>query len=477
MSHPFCPELSLNRVSQESSFGHWGKALGHDCFFYTVDHRSHPAAEWDPIFAAPTRRHEVGVGNRRIQMFCDNSGGVALWDEAECQRWVTAPAPTGAGKTVIDFEGATFGTLEPDWPKDVVPERIFGPTFFIVRFSYNSLSIDRTVLAPEGEAPWVLIRVTVKNDGKTTRQITLSEVWKVSPQLTPIMTPKAVAESCAQALIRLDTEVFADSIRAIQDLPSDEEIADFVDDIAARANDLGGEGMTSEMMHSHTSENSPFYGPKMTVLFENLSEAEFSLFTDGAQHPELTAEIEIELAAEATRTFWFRFGLDEGKRPQDPATLFSESLSALNRRLPEITLPVGNHLSRELRWHTALLTGQACVAKAGGLNGHFLSQGSLYRFFLGANCAINDTAQYLLPLIYLEPDLARSILINLVGWCDTKGKPAYGIGADGSLWGGPAEFMHTDEVELSDPILWVLWSAAEYAMATEDWAVFDTPVA
>ncbi len=472
--HDLTKRLPLNTAEPATPFGHWDEEEGLDCFVYTADHRTLDAALWDPVNLPKTRRHEVGIGNERLQMFCDNTGGVALWDEGEVHRWLTAPAPHGTGGTVVTHNDTPMGTLEADWPEGVVPERIFGPNTFRVRFSKNGVSIERAVMVPHGDTPWVLVRVTVRNDGAAPAEMTLRESWRVSPRLTPALTPHDLTVAAAQSLLRFSVEETSRSLRATQDLPSQEEIEAFVREIAETAREIDMESVTPESLRAHMTEHPPLYGDRMVLTLEPLSEG-YILSSDGAAHPTLSAEGELTLAPGEERTVWFRFGVPDGETPTDPGRLWRESIEALQARLPRVTLPGGEVLSRELRWHAALLTGQASVARAGGMPGHFLSQGSLYRAFGGVN-AMNDTTQFGLPLIYTQPTLARSILLNTLAWADPSGRIWYGISADGALWDGPTEFMHAEEIVLTDTALWLFWYVSEYAIATGDWAVFEEVV-
>ena len=50
------------------------------------------------------------------------------------------------------------------------PLRTFGPTWFTVETAREGVSLKRTVLCPEGEGPWVLVRVEDRRAGGASRQ-------------------------------------------------------------------------------------------------------------------------------------------------------------------------------------------------------------------------------------------------------------------------------------------------------------------
>jgi len=116
--------------------------------------------------------------------------------------------------------------------------------------------------------------------------------------------------------------------------------------------------------------------------------------------------------------------------------------------------------------HVALLTGGACVD--GVLGGHTLDQGSAYSFRHGFNGAARDPLQHALPLVYLEPDLALSVLRNTCAWGSPDGDLPYALDGRKQPW--------TQVFRPSDQNLWALWLAAEYAAATGDLAAFAEPV-
>ncbi|GGM75421.1 hypothetical protein GCM10011609_09180 [Lentzea pudingi] len=141
-----------------SAFGEWTTAEGLPAFEYRAGPRP-----WDPIIDPPSSRHWVHVGNRRITLVADSDGLTGVWDEHLGCRWITE-------RTGI----ARFGAVS----SDAAPVKLFGPNFFRVEVG----GVERTVLCPEGEVPWVLIRVEVSNDGDGVLRGELTEEWGVRPR-------------------------------------------------------------------------------------------------------------------------------------------------------------------------------------------------------------------------------------------------------------------------------------------------------
>ncbi|MBP2320328.1 hypothetical protein JOF56_000713 [Kibdelosporangium banguiense] len=314
---------------------------------------------WDPMLDPPSTTHWVHLGNRRITLVAGTDGLSSIWDEHTACLWLASH--TGISRL-------------NDQPLTGPP--LFGPTYSRV----SGPGVVRTVLCPEGESPWVLIRVDVQ----TAEPVTLSEEWEVSPRLVNLEFPAP-----------WDTE--------------------------------------------------PLETPQ--VMLEHLGGSLVSA-TSGP----LKTEVPLP---PGSHTVWFRFGLDDG--PADPS-IYAASLASLQERLPA--------WPAELQWHVALLTGGACAD--GVLGGHTLNQGSAYSFRHGFNGAARDPLQHALPLVYIEPDLALSVLRNTCAWGSPDGDLPYALDGRKQPW--------TSLFRPSDQNLWALWLAAEYASATNDYESFTVPV-
>ncbi|MEV4312937.1 hypothetical protein [Actinocrispum sp. NPDC049592] len=182
----------------------------------------------------------------------------------------------------------------------------------------------------------------------------------------------------------------------------------------------------------------------------------------GAVSGPLSVSVDVELEVGERRVFWFRFGLELGEI--DPEAVYSQSLAGLRARLPSVSEPPEAVV--EIPWHAAMLTGAACVD--GVLGGHTLDQGSAYSFRHGFNGAARDPLQHALPLVYLEPDLALSVLRNTCAWGSPDGDLPYALDGRKQPW--------TQFFRPSDSNLWALWLAAEYGLVTGDLGAFAQPV-
>ncbi|MDX8141942.1 hypothetical protein SK854_07470 [Lentzea sp. BCCO 10_0061] len=148
-----------------SAFGEWTTVEGLPAFEYRAGPRP-----WDPIIDPPSSTHRVHLGNRRITLVADSDGLFGLWDEHLGCRWIAEH--TGV---------ARFGDLPI-----VSSVKLFGPTFCRMAVVSGDVDIERTVLCPEGEVPWVLIRVDVLNRGDVALRRSWTEEWGVRPRLVDL---------------------------------------------------------------------------------------------------------------------------------------------------------------------------------------------------------------------------------------------------------------------------------------------------
>lgn len=350
-----------------SAFGEWTSAHGLPAFRYTMDQDVDPRAVWDPILDPPTRRHAVHLGNRRITLIADNYGRSGLFDEHEGLCWLTRE--TGVAR-VGDGRDRALSTACDGRPGHV-RERLLGPTFTIVTAADERWELDRRVVCPEGELPWVLIRLTVRNLTAQVAQVTLTEEWAVEPARAELLLGPA----------------------ALADKP---EVADIERGLWA------GE-----------------------VVLEVLDDVPFQRETDGTT---VALGIPLELAPYGEQTVHLRFGQGRPGRVPAPDRLLETSLDELRRRLPRAEADQAPEAAYEVPWHAALLTGGACSDAV--LGGSTLNQGSAYSFRHGFNGAARDALQHALPLIYTEPDLALAVLRNTCAWGSPDGDLPYALGPD-----------------------------------------------
>jgi len=367
---------------------------------------------------------------------------MGLWDERHGGRWLTLGDPSGTGTSTITEENGQRWSTEGDaWPSGTPPLRTFGPTWFEVACERDGLALERLTICPEGESPWVLVRAHLRNASKTTRRFEHLERWSVVPQFVNIGASPARRAEHAHAAIGFRVESRRGGLAAIEE-------------------------RTDEAAELERQRFRQVYGPPVTVILEPLGDTPARPMHSDAPHPMLGLASEVVLAPGETTTLWFRFGAEDGTAVADPAALFEDSLSRLNRRLPRADAALAPEAEREVSWHAAILSGGVCRDEV--LGNHTLNQGSAYAYRMGFNGAARDPLQHALPLVYMEPDLALSVLCNTCSWATPEGDLPYAL--DG------AKNLSTELFQPSDQNLWALWLASEYAAATGDLKAFEAPL-
>jgi hypothetical protein len=445
------------RHEPTSAFGSWIAVDGLPVFEYRADQRSLADAEWDPVVGPPTRRHWVMLGNARIKLWACNDGRLGLFDESEGLRWVSYPDPVPSGVSVITVaDGESWGTTLDAWPGNDAPVRRFGPRWFEISCASGGVRLERVVLCPEGELPWVLVRVRLTETAGRERAVRHREQWAVQPRFVNVGGDSDTRLADAQAHSHFEVMSGARGLRARERRSG-----------GVPARPWRYEKGASLAPTGETDFPQVFGGPLVVVL-EALGETNGApVLEERDPHPTLVVESTLALAARQTVELWFRFGLDEGEPPDDPEALWRRSREQLGARLPKVRIRRHDSVASELTWHAAMLSGGAATDRV--IGGHTLDQGSVYSYSFGFNGAARDPLQHALPLVYFDPQLALSVLRNTCAWATPGGDLAYALDGAKRPW---RTFLQP-----SDQCLWALWLASEYTVVTGDAAAFAEPLA
>jgi hypothetical protein len=444
-----------------SRYGEWRLVEGLPVFDYTADHSVMPEAEWDPQIGSPTRQHWSVVGNTAISLWHANDGTVAVWDESDSLRWITAPDPEGTGISRITVDGQPgWGTAFEERPGGSVPVRTFGPTWFTVVATGSGVQVVRTVLCPEGDVPWVLVKVVLRAADGVSHQVRHDDVWRVRPRSALPGTDAAGRRAIAEGVVSYDTTTGPGAVRAMELRSVD--VPDVIDReaLALTADAFGGGAWGMQ----RPKEALELMGVPRRLVLESLGPVQGTAGCDDAPHPTLSIRTTMTVSPDRDVVLWARFGRDEVPPAVPPEEVLAESLAALAARLPSASAPVPE--AREIPWHAALLTGAAAKDEVYG--GHSLDQGSAYSFVIGVDAATRDALQHALPLVYSEPDLALSVLRHCVARATPAGDLPYGLDAGKRPW--------TELFQPSDQNVFALWLAAEHLAATGNVEAYQAKV-
>lgn len=182
----------------------------------------------------------------------------------------------------------------------------------------------------------------------------------------------------------------------------------------------------------------------------------------------LSLETPVSVVANASASFVSRFGWDAGT----PATGFPTLEDVMDAQ-PEIpfTLDVPSMpwVARETAWHSHRL--QSLAFKNRRFNTTFVDQGSAYLFMQGLSGAVRDWVINALALIPINPELARSTLVQCLKFTDPDGYIHYAMAGASTV---TEAAIHDDSTDLD---LWLLWGVMSYVEATRDFGFLGQQVA
>lgn len=430
-----------------SAFGEWNGDETLPSFSFTADPRN-------PLANDVQGRHWILVGNRRIQLCAVSDGGVGLYDEGFGNRWLTDAHPRGTGFSFIEEENReTWGTELSRWPSGIAPRRVFGANRFLIAAHNDGLELERLIVCPMGEYPWILVRVRITANHRP-RNFEHVEEWTVRPRRIRPDDSEVGLEGFKERTFDFDVVNSRSAVRVHATRMT----------VAALDVKQNVERQSPNLLSSDSFETPD---SRISLLLEQLDDNASFTQAHGREEPRLEIRTRLILETDETCELWFRFGLDDGGRIEDPRALFEDSMVDIKSRLPLAHIEGSPFVKREIAWHAALLTGGACRDLV--IGGHTLNQGSWYSFGLGANAAARDPIQHALPLVYSEPDLALSVLRNTCAWANPDGDLPFCLDRD--------KRTRFDFRQPSDQNLYAFWLASEYAAATGDLEAFGQELA
>jgi Glycosyl hydrolase 36 superfamily, catalytic domain/Glycosyltransferase family 36 len=453
------PDLSSRYGS--GAFGRWGiDRFGLPAYAYTIDPATAPQAHQSELDGSTDAWHQLG--NDYLVADAHNSGYVQLWSQARAYQWVNRYEPDAAhyagGYGYLRLGGRTISTLFADRPPGARTARDFGSGYFHRRTAVKPVAIDENVYAPFGNAPVLLHDVTIRNTSHRRVRANWVEYWDVNPydqyRKTPLglgsprFSKRSRTLSVAEAPDSVDSSplsIFAAALRGRVRGWETNGTAFFggggrADPAEVAAGSLGKsiaapipEGKAGSTMFALRSAVNLAPGQSVTLRYAYGA-------AHAAQIPGLVSR-------------WRRVGAP-----------FAGSQRAWASWVPRATFSGRNSwLSRELAWDGYMLRSGATFEEACGH--HIVSQGGYYQYDFGWQAAYRDPLQHALPLIYSDPALAREVLRYSAQEQDrASGEIPYSMG----------EMCRPLPLGTSDDLdLWLLWTAAEYGLASRDASFFD----
>ncbi len=473
------------------AFGRWvTDDAGLPAYLYEMDAARDPRAAYF-VTGGASRDHWHLLGNDRICATAHNGGYVQLYDWSRggkaLNRWEPDALQYAGGFKFIELRGDVFNTLSAGLPEGAEQERVFGAGYFEKRTTTDDMVIAERIDAPQGDDPLLLSTTYIVNTGDRVIEISVTEFWAVNPvQIAPapIMTHGfgRFFERRRKRLNRLF------HVNATWDRPSGVLAVNLALARPDKAPPPEEPSITD-------------YYPKTVFLaaLDSLPEGFRAFAVDGAlffdntglRHPPgvrgaadgqliarrplpdsrvlLAMRREARLEPGERITLRYAFGYEERERIVPLVARYGVKPEPSPRPMLAFDVPGAPWLKRELLWHSYYL--QAGSFYSDYFENHFVDQGSAYSFMQGLSGASRDFFLFVLPMIYLRPELAREMLcFSMRAQDPDTGAFPYAHVGHGKLSGF---VVHAKSSDLG---LFFLWALAEYLNATRDYAFLDTEV-
>jgi hypothetical protein len=456
---------AIDSTYGSGSFGAWRvDATGLPAFRYTLDEATDPRAQQPELAGGTEAQHQVG--NDHIVAAAFNHGYTQLWSQDRLQQWANRWDPTNqhfaGGFGWVSVDGTVLSTLYLDRPAGAAMERDFGVGYFRKILHAEGLDVEQVVYAPFGDDPLLLDDVTITNRSAATRTLSWFEYWDVNPIEQygglrrgvgqPVWDPAAMTLSAAQSGGRLADTVPLDVFAAVLAGPAD----GYETSVAAFFG--GGSRAAPAAVVADRLEN-------------GLAPASMAGTPSGTL---FAFRAQLTLAPGEARTLRYAFGMAHAdqvpglvakyRAASDP---FAASAAAWAAFVPKADFGgmTNAWVARELQWDAYLLRSASVYEEVCGR--HTITQGGYYQYGSGLNLGTRSWPHYLLPVVYLEPALARELLRYTIGVQSESGDLPYGT--------GPL-CTRVDLGSSNDLDFWIFLAAVEYGLGARDLAFFDEPV-
>lgn len=394
-----------------------------------------------------------------------------------------------------------------------VMERIFGMGYYKTTSRQRGVEVTRRVYAPAGDVPALLVDVELTNTNAAPVDLSYYEYWDINIQQLPFQPFRSgvfgsvgdadrrrinrafaaciVWDEAAQALrFHLQPPAGApppDSAHEICWCPHDIFLADLSGRPDAVYTDkaaffgAGGAEKPDAIGQTHVPGIRRILDtlmPYCMVLRRDVrleaGETVRLRFAYGTVEPDdrfdcggvyADGRAPVPMPESWQRRFGEQYRLDH---PQaDP---LAEMVDDWKRRLAYFSIgDSAPHVQREMAWHTYYLLSSTVYHEYFGAR--VVPQGSAYLYLHGLDGVPRDFSLYVLPLVYLNPDLARDVLrVIMTLTVGDSGQMAYAYTGNGVLTG--ALVHHAP----SDLDLFFLLAIGEYLAVTGDTGFLDEEV-
>jgi hypothetical protein len=500
--------------------GHFGEwivdAFGLPAYRYTCDQKTDPKAvtpvhqEW----RSPTD-HTHQVGNDRLVAAVSNYGYVQVRQDEGSPKFLNDYCPEqghyGAGVGFLTDGKAVLSTYYPG--NGTSFERIFGEGYFRKTVQGHGYKVEQTILAPFGDDPVLISKVTVTNHGDSAAKLRWVEYWGCQNfqfsyrtyMQASVLKDVALAAAMRRAFAGrfshqfeampngaglVETQTFHG--RTQQDIEDWKKVEENWKDPSGKPTvQLSGFAPGAAM--EDFNPPSTFLASLDAPMDGFSTDAAGFFGAGGVEHPTgvtsklandpgttgeasaLLLERDLELQPGESRTMYFLYGyqpegfkIDElvKKYSADPAGELFRTCAAWKADGLRFSVPAEPWVEREILWHNYYL--RSSMTYDSFFREHIISQGNLYQYVWGFQGAARDPLQHTMPFVFTHPEIVRQIVRYTLKEIQPDGSIPYAIVGCGVPM--PAPFVPSDQE------MWLLWTVAEYVLATRDKAFLNEKI-
>jgi hypothetical protein len=439
--------------------------------------------------------HWHQVGNFRVTASAHADGRVRLFDG------------TRGGKWVSPFSEYRITTRDGQALPTGGRRLVFGAGYVQSSEAVGELRTERTVFAPFGDAPALVVEHRLQNLGATSQDVEVVETWDATmEQLTVALTygsTPALADGARDRFMTAFEQAATrdEDGRAVRvhthrgagfepadpaapaegdDHPGTLALASLDGPVSAAAvvkapceadctpRKLATKGGATTRFGPPPNGLSAWDGAPMGPLPARPGVFAPTLARRVALPPD--SEVTLRFAVAYTDTPAMDAALESLRAA--PPTL-ADTVAAWAEVGPEVRFPAGDEtaqaLARELAWHGPYLLGAANYDAFYGV--HAIDQGSAYGYLQGLRGAARDNLINAVAALPLAPWLAAEQIRYILGATHPdKTRISYGTSGFGELQDA---VVHRKPSDLD---LWLLWAIVEYVQATRDFEFLDRAV-
>jgi hypothetical protein len=444
-------------------FGIWTvDAFGLPAYRYTMDEQADPRAHQSDLDGSTDAWSQVG--NERVKADAFNHGYTQVWSQDRLAQWTNlydaAHGHYSGGFGYLNVNGATLSTLYDDRPNGAGTTRTFGVGYFSHSLTTNGVAVHDSVYAPFGNDPLLVHDVNISNTSEHTEHVSWFEYWDANPY---------VPSSVEYRGMRSPTWDASSQTIQVRQLP----MAGDTQPLSLFAAQIGGHTT------AYATTQDAFFGSGTrsrpeAVVNDRLPDNVAPAVPNGTEGTTLFAmQSTEELAPGHSVTLRYVYGY--GHPAQIPGLVakyrhaahpFTTSEQSWASSLPKLSIGGLPWLGREFLWDAYLLRSAAVDEEDCGV--HTITQGGYYQYEVGQNLGTRSWLHYLLPMSYMDPQLAREILIYAAQFQQQS---------TGQLPYGSTALCQAFNLGQSDDLdFWLLLAGSQYALATRDVSFFSRQV-